>query len=127
MAKKVKTKKEPKKKVYNPLTFAKGILRRYSRTWIPMYEARKLAKRGPNKYECAACKELFGTKEIQIDHRIPVVDIELGDQGLEIFAQRLYCEVENLDVLCKNCHAAKSSTEMHLRKLARQRKKDEEK
>ena len=126
MSKKVKTTKEPKKKVYNPITFAKGILRRYSRTWIPMYEARKLAKRGPNKYECAECSELFGTKEIQIDHKSPVIDIELGDQGLDIFAQRLFCEVENLQVLCKQCHSNKSVIEMHLRKAARHKKKENE-
>jgi len=114
-----------KKKRMSMETFAKGALRRASLMWPEISECRRLARRGPNSYECAACHELFNSKEIAVDHRSPVVDIIEGYQGLTIFAERLFCSVENLDCLCKNCHLSKSQIEVQMRKYARAKRKEE--
>jgi len=79
--------------------------------WTPKYEALNKAKRelkpkkGNQKYEyqCADCKKWFKGKEVQVDHIIPCGSLK-GWDDLVCFAQRLYCEVELLQVLCKKCH-----------------------
>jgi 5-methylcytosine-specific restriction endonuclease McrA len=115
-----------KKKKVNRHTFAKGALRRASLMWPEISECRRLARRGPNSYECAMCHGLFKSKECDVDHRQPVVDIIEGYQGLEVFAERLFCDVENLDLLCKNCHDSKSQMEVSMRKYARAKRKEQQ-
>lgn len=112
-----------KKKGPNRDTFAKGILRRGSLMWRPISEAKRLARKAPNQYECAMCKELFRDKEVQVDHRNPVIDIEKGWQGWDSFIERLFCEVDQLDVLCKTCHGVKTAHEVQMRKYFRAKRK----
>jgi 5-methylcytosine-specific restriction endonuclease McrA len=116
--------KKPKK--YNSDTFAKGAMRRASLMWPPISECRKLARRERGKYECAMCKELFSAKEVQIDHRQPVVDIIKGWESWDVFIARLFCDVDNLDCLCVNCHKSKSAMEVEMRKYARAKRKAED-
>lgn len=61
------------------------------------------------------------------DHIDPVVPIEgfkdkanlhLGYNWAEII-QRLYCEVDNYQALCKECHDMKSASEKDQRKFAK--------
>jgi 5-methylcytosine-specific restriction endonuclease McrA len=115
--------KKPKK--YNADTFAKGAMRRASLMWPPISECRRLARRERGKYECAMCKELFSAKECQVDHRNPVVDIIKGWESWDVFIARLFCDVENLDLLCTNCHNSKSAMEVQMRKYAREKRKAE--
>jgi 5-methylcytosine-specific restriction endonuclease McrA len=114
-----------KKKKYNSSTFAKGAMRRASLMWPPISECRKLARRDRGKYECAMCHELFGAKECHVDHRNPVVDIIKGWESWDVFIDRLFCGVENLDLLCKNCHDSKTRMEVEMRKYARAKRKEE--
>jgi 5-methylcytosine-specific restriction endonuclease McrA len=114
-----------KKKGPNRETFAKGALRRASLMWGPINECRKLARRERGKYECNMCHELFGAKECHVDHRNPVVDIIKGWESWDVFIARLFCDVENLDLLCKNCHESKSAMEVQMRKYARAKRNAE--
>jgi 5-methylcytosine-specific restriction endonuclease McrA len=118
MSKKVK--KGPSK-----TTFAKGALRRASLAWRPISEARRLARKERGRYECAMCKELFSAKEVQVDHRNPVIDIKEGWQGWDSYIERLFCDVDQLDVLCTTCHDVKSSHEVQMRKYFRAKKKEQ--
>ena len=52
-----------------------------------------------------------------------MVDIEHGWQGWDIFIERLFCEVDQLDALCKNCHLSKSNHEVQMRKYFRAKRK----
>lgn len=106
-------------------TFAKGCLRRGSLMWRPISECRRLARRERGKYECAICKGLFGAKETQVDHREPVVDIIKGFTSWDDYIERLFCDVDGLDLLCKNCHEAKTTMEVQMRKYARAKRKAE--
>lgn len=115
-----------KKKGPSRTTFAKSALRRSSLMWRPINECRKLARKERGKYECAACKGLFGPKEVQVDHREPVIDIIKGWESWDIYIERLFCDVENLACLCKNCHDAKTQIEVSMRKYAREKRKTEE-
>jgi len=114
-----------KKKGPNRITFAKGALRRASLMWKPINECRVNARRERGKYECAMCHDLFGPKEVQIDHVHPVIDLIKGFTTWDDYIERLFCDVENLACLCKTCHAAKTASEVQMRKYARAKRKEE--
>lgn len=98
--------------------FIRSSLRQKSRWWKPIAEAKAKAKRkykGPNKrqkfeYLCNVCKEWFADKEINVDHIIPAGTLRSA-QDLPGFVERLFCEVDNLQVLCQGCHDIKTKQE----------------
>ncbi len=114
-----------KKKGPNRVTFAKGALRRASLMWAPINQCRTNARKERGKYECAMCKELFGPKEVQIDHIESVIDIVKGWESWDVYIERLFCDIENLACLCKQCHSVKTAAEVHMRKFSRAKRKAE--
>jgi hypothetical protein len=101
-------------------------LRQASRWWKPVAEAKKLARRlykGKNnrqkwEYQCNHCKSWFMDKEIAVDHIEEVGTLKSGDD-LKGFIERLFCEVDGLQVLCnkrkdgkKSCHKIKTENYM---------------
>ena len=91
-------------------------LRNASRLWKPVAECKKLARRvykGKNKsqkweYRCNHCKEWFMEKEIQIDHIVDAGTLTCSND-LPGFVDRLFCEVEGFQTLCKPCHQIKTN------------------
>jgi hypothetical protein len=71
------------------------------------------------------CHELFGPKEVQIDHIESVIDITKGWESWDVYIERLFCDIENLACLCKQCHSSKTSAEVHMRKFSRAKRKAE--
>ncbi len=97
-------------------SFIRSTLRQKSRWWRPISEAKKLARRkyrGPNhrqkwEYQCAECKNWFSDKEIAVDHKQAAGRLSCAND-LPGFVERLFCEVEGLQILCNDkCHAAKT-------------------
>lgn len=98
-----------------------SALRAGSRKWPPRYETLAEAKteKKTNKktgrlaqhYKCASCGEEFAGKDVAVDHIDPVVDPEKGFEDWNTFIERLYCDKDNLQVLCKTCHDLKSKNE----------------
>ena len=96
-------------------SFIRSTLRNKSRWWKPITECRLKAKRaykGPNKrqkfeYQCNACKNWFAQKNINVDHIIPAGSLNCA-QDLPGFVERLFCETDNLQVLCEKCHDIKT-------------------
>jgi 5-methylcytosine-specific restriction endonuclease McrA len=107
-------------------SFVTSALRAASRRWPPKYKALKEAfvGRKENKktgklamhYKCAKCKKLFVAADVQVDHVLPVVDPKVGFIGWDSFIDRIFCEIENLQVLCKPCHKVKTEEEKAERK-----------
>lgn len=62
-------------------------------------------------YVCASCKKQFVATEVEVDHVDPVVSIKEGFVSWDVYISRLYCGVDNLQVLCKPCHKVKSAEE----------------
>ena len=93
----------------------RAALRNKSRWWKPIAQCKADARRkynGPNKrqkfeYQCKKCKKWFSEKNINVDHIIPAGQLQSG-KDLEGFVERLFCEVESLQVLCIDCHNVKS-------------------
>lgn len=61
-------------------------------------------------YKCNSCKESFTTSQITVDHIEPCGSLRSFDD-LPSFAAKLFCPIENLQVLCKKCHHAKTMAE----------------
>ena len=99
-------------------SFIRSALRNKSRWWKPITTCKQKSKRaykGPNKrqkfeYQCNKCKEWFADKNIQVDHKIPAGSLNCA-QDLPGFVERLFCEVDGLQILCSTCHNIKTQKE----------------
>jgi len=99
-------------------SFIRSALRQKSRWWKPITECKLKAKRaykGPNKrqkfeYKCASCGNWFPEKQINVDHIKPAGSLNCA-QDLPGFVERLFCEQDNLQVLCETCHDQKTKLE----------------
>lgn len=102
-------------------SFIKSFLRKASMRWGPINKVKKAAWVERGKYLCADCKEvvpltLNKKKNVYVDHIEPVVDPVTGFVDWNTYIERLLCEEENLQVLCKRCHDRKSEQESIVRK-----------
>jgi 5-methylcytosine-specific restriction endonuclease McrA len=104
-------------------SFIRSALRQKSRWWKPIsmckLNARRLYK-GPNKrqkyeYQCKKCKGWFPEKQINVDHVKPAGSLNSA-QDLPGFVERLFCEQDNLQVLCTTCHDKKTLKEKQSKK-----------
>ena len=76
----------------------------------------KYSGRMAEHYSCADCGGLFIAKDVQVDHIDPVVEPATGFVNFDTLIHRLYCETDNLQVLCKPCHKEKTNRERKERK-----------
>ncbi len=89
-------------------------LREKSRYWKPISLCRARArrkvqlvgKRWSYQYQCNMCKNWFSIKDIEVDHIVPVGSLNCAED-LPGFVERLFCEIDGLQVLCKECHKKK--------------------
>lgn len=101
----------------------RSALRNSSRWWKPIALAKAKAKRaykGPNKrqkfeYKCAKCGKYFIEKMVNVDHIVPAGQLR-SFEDLPNFVKTLFCEVDNLQVLCSICHLEKTKLEKEERK-----------
>lgn len=96
----------------------KNILRRGSYRWPPRYEAIKAAKVERGVYMCRGYgrrAHRVRHKEIQIDHIVPVIDPATGHTTFDKYINRLFCEADNLQILCLSCHKAKTKNERKIK------------
>jgi len=61
-------------------------------------------------YTCASCEEQFKSTEVQVDHIKPAGTLKTYSD-LPKFVETLFCEADNLQVLCKECHDVKTKEE----------------
>lgn len=93
------------------LSFARQALRRASYRWKPRNEAIKNARVSRGIYKCANCNRSVGNKEKELDHVEPVIRTSGSNQTLGEFASRLYVPTSGWQILCPECHQAKSEKE----------------
>lgn len=102
-------------------------LRRLSYQWTPRKAVQKAARVSRGKYRCNSCLgENFGPTDIQLDHILPVIDEEIGFVDWNTYIDRLFCEEDNFQVLCKPCHASKTFFEQEIRKQVKREKVKED-
>lgn len=106
-------------------SFVKSVLRAGSRKWPPKYKVLNEAKCGKmvnvrsgrlaEHYRCSNCGEPFPSTMVAVDHVEPVVSTS-GFTSWDSVISRLFCGVEGLQVLCKECHKVKTKQENEERK-----------
>jgi len=85
-------------------------------------------------FKCAQCGRFFRdeNKNIAVDHIEPVVDPYIGYVDLDTYSERLFCDIDNLWVLCNykdlqdgvaSCHKIKTKIESGIAAETRKRKK----
>lgn len=112
-------------------SFVKATLRKGTMRWPPKYAVLNAAKRGKSinpltgrlaeHYECAECHQLFPAKNIVVDHIEPIVPVT-GFTTWDSVVERMFCEAENLQAMCKPCHSIKSKLENSIRKTHKNNK-----
>lgn len=98
--------------------FIRSALRRAWTRYPVRFQVLDDAKRpytGPDKrtkfvYECAGCKKHFKSTEVNVDHIKPAGTLTKYSD-LPSFVKTLFCESNNLQVLCKTCHDTKTKEE----------------
>ena len=74
-------------------------------------------------HQCIECKQLFPQKDIQIDHIEPIVPTT-GFTNWDDVITRMFCEEDNLQPLCRECHKIKSGVEREERKAYKDTQKE---
>ena len=115
-------------------SFIKGNLRRATQKWAPIQECKKEARTRRGFYRCAMCEEEVpaSTKEegsrrrtnnVHVDHIKPVIDPHIGWTTWDDCIEGLFCEKDNLQLLCTSCHKIVTDEEKEIAKLRRQQEK----
>lgn len=112
-------------------TFIRNQLRGATWKWKPVSEVLKEARVSKGVYLCAGCSNHVPSsivvkdkrvKNVFVDHVQPIVDPTVGFVSWDEFINRLFCERDNLQLLCGECHDHKSAEE---RAVAIERRKKE--
>jgi hypothetical protein len=113
-------------------SFVKSILRKASMRWGPLNRVKAKARVERGFYKCAACAAIVPAtaittlkngkvkrvKNVAIDHIAPVVPLT-GFDSWDGVIDRLFCDEEGLQLLCRDCHEIKCQEETSGRKLHR--------
>lgn len=83
-----------------------------------------LASKPRVEFKCSVCNSWHMGKNIQVDHRDPVVDPHIGFIDWNTFIERLFCEAHNLDLICKDCHKIKTDHEKSIAVIRRKNLKN---
>lgn len=85
-------------------------LRDKSRYWPPIALCRRKArvkilegKKWKYFYRCNKCRELFSIENIEVHHTLGVGKLSCA-VDLPNFVERLFCEENLLECICKKCH-----------------------
>ena len=116
-----KTTKTSRKSKFNLKSMITSALRRiwsrsqYTKLFVaPVLEKAK-SKAPPGGrlkwvYECAYCHKKYPRKDVAVDHVESVVGVE-GFIDWDTYIKRMFCESDNLQILCSKCHDLKTKQE----------------
>jgi hypothetical protein len=126
-------------------SFVKDNLRRATMKWGPISECLKLARVRRGWYLCNICKEEIPAsikvdvtlkngrtqakrvKNAIVDHTNPIIDPTIGWVSWDDCIERMFCELENLQCVCKACHDIKTAQEKEQAKARKQKEKEDAK
>lgn len=85
-------------------------LRRSSLKWPARNQVKSNARVARGQYKCAKCKDIFHYKEVHVDHIDPVIPTDGWDSWEEVL-ERMFCSIDEMQLLCKGCHKKKTNKE----------------
>lgn len=109
-------------------SFIKSGLRKLSMKWGPINQCKKDARVSRGVYRCAICgkdvpcsiKEKGKRKQnVFVDHIVPIISPEMGFESWDTTISRMFCEKENLQLVCRSCHTLKTQEEQRIAKERR--------
>jgi len=113
-------------------SFVKSALRSASQRWPPKYltlnnacvgqKVNPASGRLAKFYTCNCCKDSFPAKQVEVNHIIPVVPVT-GFDNWDAVIDRMFCEAEHLEVVCKPCHKKISKQENSERAIIKKENK----
>ena len=118
----------------------KAAINKLRRQWPPIIAVKKAARVGPELFRCSGCNMLIyaGARDISyihihhpeavegkvdVDHSDPVQPVDGRELTFDEYIDRVFCEEDNLKLLCKICHVSKSAVEASERAEFRKKKK----
>ena len=113
-------------------TFVKGALRQATMKWKPIQDCKKNARVRRGWYLCACCKEeipatiVINRKRVKnsiVDHINPIVPPETGFTTWDECIERMFCEEDNLQLVCHACHQVKCNEEKEITKARKAKEK----
>lgn len=118
-------------------SFIKGNLRSATRKWAPIQQCKKNAHVARGLYRCANChRDVPATtidpvkrkriSNIMVDHIKPIVDPDVGFTTWDEVIEGMFCEISNLQLLCRQCHDEKCAEEKLISDQRRKGITDEE-
>ena len=114
-------------------SFIISALRKATSRWGPKCEALRKARIERGVYVCASCGNRMGAttwtkyksgakkgqpkkvKDAIVDHITPVVDPHVGFTTWDEYIERMFCEIDNFQVICHACHEEKCAEERRIR------------
>lgn len=79
-------------------------------------ECIKRARVSRGLYACRCCGDIVGPKEYNVDHIESIINPKMGFTTWDSYIDRLFCGVDGLQLLCKDCHRDKTDAERALKK-----------
>jgi len=66
------------------------------------------------KYKCAHCERPYNIEQVEVDHIVEVANdtlppSKMDEKNLFKWISQLFCDIDNLQVLCIGCHQAKTN------------------
>lgn len=114
-------------------SFIRSQLRAATMRWGPIADSLKTARTGRGEYLCAQCQQIVPasikvngrrTKNVHVDHINPIIDPDVGFTTYDDLIERMFCEANNLQVLCTECHDIKTNDEKARAKARRLKEKE---
>lgn len=105
--------------IYNKKAFVIATLRKASYRHPARTQALQAARVERNQYKCAMCGMIFPRKQVQLDHKNPIIDPAVGFVSWDSYIERLFCEVDGYQVLDLTCHKIKTDEERAVKKATR--------
>ena len=90
--------------------FIRSLLRKGWGRYPNKYRALARAKKERGVYICASCTDQFKANQVAVDHIKPCGRLT-SYEDIAPFVTNLFCSVDNLQVLCHECHKYKTLTE----------------
>lgn len=120
------------------INFVKNQLRSATRKWKPIQDCKKKAHISRGEYRCEGCKQIVPptiydedkgrrVTNIFVDHIKPIIDPGVGFTTWDDFIEGLFCEADNLQLLCGTCHKIKSQEEINIATERRKKEKNNDK
>ena len=113
-------------------SFVRSQLRAATMRWGPISTALAGARQERGIYLCNSCglkvpatTKVNGrrVKNVHVDHILPIIDPDVGFVSYDMMIERMFCEADNLQILCSDCHTIKTNDETARAKTRRQREK----